>query len=78
MLYILEDFSDFIAFYATQHCIIWMPVMGNIPPDYIPLKGSARIYAEKGIINLNELISLTLWLVFKKYFLIKNAFKMMF
>lgn len=55
-----------------------MPVMGNIPPDYIPLKGSARIYAEKGIINLNELISLTLWLVFKKYFLIKNAFKMMF
>jgi len=32
-----------------------MPMMGNIPPDYIPLKGSARIYAEKGIINLNEL-----------------------
>lgn len=35
--------------------LIWMPMMGNIPPDYIPLKGSARIYAEKGIINLNEL-----------------------
>lgn len=35
--------------------LIWTPMMGNIPPDYIPLKGSARIYAEKGIINLNEL-----------------------
>ena len=34
-------------------------IMLYIPLDYIPLKGSARIYAEKGIINLNELISLT-------------------